>query len=186
LTLYKSLNLHRSRAVLLQFIDIMKLQSILCLFGPVSYVFASASANGYQVVYLWYAYQLDIKQTTGWTSQFARGCIGTVPGGGCYFDEFARWIAYQSPKKGALPKWTGSTQIGTNLAPDVDDAATQLTNAGYKPTTSPYKLLPAQWPDSKTLPDLGFSVIFDPVMDRIATIRAALKNAGISEEPELE
>jgi len=110
----------------------MKIQFFLCVFSLAASVLGS-SAGVYQVVYFWYAYQLELLANPT-TKIIAPECIGSAPGGACYFDEFARYI--QSSGKGTTP-WpiNAASGIGTNMSPDPTTAAKALEANGYRATT---------------------------------------------------
>ncbi len=77
-----------------------------------------------QTIAIWFAYRMDVETLGVGNTVMAPGCRGTVGDGSCFFDEFLRYIT---------PKWRGSTSVGTNLDPDVETTASDITqNSGYK------------------------------------------------------
>jgi hypothetical protein len=44
-------------------------------------------------------------------------CVGSLPDRSCTFDQFMRHI---------IPDWTGSTNVGNNMSPDLHSTAAQL------------------------------------------------------------
>jgi hypothetical protein len=182
------LDLHRAYAALLLIhiiiiiiiIIMMKLQFLLCLCSLASSVLASQGAGPYQTVFVWYAYRLEVLQYGPLSTLTGTGCVGTVPGGGCYFDEFIRWIQRTGRKSQA---WTGSTGIGTNLTPDTEDAVTKLIVEGYPSNIDPSKLLPHTYVSGKP-PSL--TAMFNVVMENIAATRQAMKVAGTDETHSVE
>ncbi len=153
----------------------MRIQFLLCLCSLASSVLASLGAGPYQTVFVWYAYRLEVLQYGPMNTLTGAGCIGSVPSGGCYFDEFIKWIQRTGPNS---PAWRGSTGIGTNLTPDTEDAVTKLIVGGYPSNFDPSKLLPHSYVRGQS-PSL--TEMFNVVMENIAATRQAMKAAGTDE-----
>jgi hypothetical protein len=79
------------------------------------------------MMFLWYAYQLDIIGNGGTPSKIAVGCVAANGGRPCYFDDLLDYV------QRASQKWPGSSGVGQNLKPDVVSTATTLTGKGYAP-----------------------------------------------------
>lgn len=109
--------------------------------------------GGYERMYFWYAYQIDIATNGGKASTIALACKGSGPGGTCNFNEFVKYIN----KINILPPITNS------LLPDVDataaalDAYTDVPNLGKQGLTGIY-VVNRVVPGAKTLPDLLLKV----------------------------
>ncbi|KAJ6032220.1 hypothetical protein N7540_002952 [Penicillium herquei] len=106
---------------------------VLCLLA--TEVLANVWSGPYQLMFLWYAYRLDIKSSPG-ANTIAKGCVGTVSDKSCYFDEFLKYIQQTPSKKAKWKRWTGSSSVGKNLDPDVIDTATELRTI-MAPSTDP-------------------------------------------------
>ena len=107
---------------------------ILVLLSLISATIASVGAGPYHTVFWWYAYRLGVDSYGVSDNPIATGCPGSAADGSCYFDEFVNYI-----DKAGL---TGTTGIGTNLDPAVNDAVAGLTSAGYRNTLDGPLLLP--------------------------------------------
>lgn len=76
------------------------------------------------MVFLWYAYQVDIGAGNGSPTRIAVGCRGSN-NGLYYFDELLQYAQYRNQK------WNGNSGVGQNLKPDVVSTADKLTKGGY-------------------------------------------------------
>lgn len=104
-------------------------------------------------------------------TEIAAGCKGSSVDGSCLFDEFINKIR-QIPNGGS-PRFR--TNIGANLLPDPQDAATQLRNAGFSGNTDRNRLLPGAWEGT----DRGFNPTFSQLFDKIeAAIKACRDEVG--------
>ncbi|KAL4804669.1 hypothetical protein BDV18DRAFT_161764 [Aspergillus unguis] len=70
----------------------MLLKYILFLAFLTPHVYASKLAGRYYVVYLWFAYRLDISANGASDARIAPGCAGSASAASCTFDEFVRYL----------------------------------------------------------------------------------------------
>ncbi|KAM3064855.1 hypothetical protein ACMFMG_010437 [Clarireedia jacksonii] len=162
----------------------MKTSILLCALSLFSTVFCSAGAGALQVVYEWYAYQLEIQAAPA-TRIIAPGCVG-AGGGNCNFDEFVRYIQLPTKPKGSSKNakavlWAAgaSTGIGDELNPDPIVAADALSAEGYASVNDVKKLIPSsEGGDMKA--------IFEPIGKSVASSRATLAAKGVDISPMLD
>ncbi|KAK3938835.1 hypothetical protein QBC46DRAFT_409750 [Diplogelasinospora grovesii] len=88
-------------------------------------VLGNKVAGPWQMLFLWYAYQLDVR-ANGTPAKIAVGCVGTNSGH-CYFDELLQYA------QRAGQRWNGQSGVGQDLKPDVVSTADSLTKGGYVP-----------------------------------------------------
>ncbi|PYI03569.1 hypothetical protein BO78DRAFT_451622 [Aspergillus sclerotiicarbonarius CBS 121057] len=157
----------------------------LCLLAPS--VLGNVLAGPYQSVLYWYAYRIDIMTHDAANREIAVGCVGTGPGKTCLFDEFLRYIQ----KTGRNTKlWTGSTNVGKDLTPDVISTAEQLATGGeaktpsrYPNTSDPSKM----FKKFKGKVGITYSELMRAVVDTIQKSRASLETLkGVDIETELK
>ncbi|KAL5045985.1 hypothetical protein BDW71DRAFT_183146 [Aspergillus fruticulosus] len=129
---------------------------------------ASVRAGPWQTVLYFYAYRME-RDVFGDNPRIATGCAGTNPAGGCSFDEFVKYI--QLPGKKIKP-WTGSTDIGNNVTPEINHAVDQLRVSGYQDVTAVGKLLPMNFPPKGNTPKM--SKILDALTEALENIKTEL------------
>lgn len=98
---------------------------------------------------------------------------GSGPGGTFYFDEFIKYTQLVSPrnKKSA---WTGSTSVGTNLNPDIEETAQELADTGFKKGFKPSLIYPSRWQGNA---NPNFDTFLGALTDRVQALRAAKPDA---------
>ncbi|KAI9371713.1 hypothetical protein BJX61DRAFT_543404 [Aspergillus egyptiacus] len=143
------------------------------------HVHASKLAGRYQLVYMWYAYRMDIQAFGIRDEMIAPNCFGSVPDGSCYFDEFVDYI--QRDGKHLDPGQ--STSVGKYFWPDAVDAAnqvSQLTVGGneFIPNSDPKKLF---LEGTFTVVNPTNSDILELFTDRIQAARAKLGDAELAD-----
>lgn len=123
-----------------------------------------------QTLLYWFVYRMDIEAFGPLNQLIASGCRGSVGDGTCHFDEFVRHIS---------PKFRGSTNIGQDLNPDVDNAVQQLRSRGYKPEVKAHILFPSVFVDDGQPPSLA--KIVEEVGDTIKACRSKLGDGKLGQ-----
>ncbi|KAG2420571.1 hypothetical protein HFD88_000183 [Aspergillus terreus] len=117
---------------------------VVLLLGILSSANASNLAGPYQPVLFYYAYHAELTRFGPDGVHTGHGCLGTRPGGGCYFDEFIKYIL-RNPST-----YDKATGIGTNITPDVEDAVEKLRQSDYNTVLDPKTLLQIDLPKGET------------------------------------
>lgn len=98
----------------------MKLSALLLTLYLVTGAFGRNLAGGFERVWFWYAYQIDLEVFGQGNNFIAAGCKGNGAHGSCTFNEFIKWINNSD----SLPS------ITEDVSPDVATTAKALNDAG--------------------------------------------------------
>ncbi|RHZ45752.1 uncharacterized protein CDV56_104104 [Aspergillus thermomutatus] len=128
---------------------------------------------------MWYAYRMDIEAFGKRPDMIAPDCLGTVPDGTCYFDEFVDYLQRDGKHLDAGQK----TSAGKYFWPDAVVMAKELgtlksNGADFVPNQDPQKIFKA---GTFTNPNPRLSDILELITDRIQAARVKLGDDALSD-----